>query len=1278
MDGQSGVPTFKWHGLMNWIDEFFDSSGMPSGVDIVCAGGARLSERIGELLFVVLTGLQDGDGRRVYRKVLVVLPPVEDEQRDRIVEHLAAAADRFRGTPLDDAELAAIDRQVTVRRAADFDFESLSLVLRDITTRTLVVVIDSALYRVASLDSGDQPMGTARIDEDLWVHHLHAVAASCVEVARASDSCIILDAGESLPLRESGRELLCSIEGCGVCGGSNEDDPAKVVMSESEGWLGYMKMGRSDLAMAAIDALPAALEQHKIAFKIQMLHMGGSEGAAIELLRNELAVGNRFDPTFRVRAAKFADAANDHAMVADLLRDTVHRLETEEWIELALAISRRSALQDLERECIELLSKLFQRSTGLRDHYFVHLLKACGDLANGKTLGELGGPPQFAAFSRSLLGALNNFSDKTYEEAIATVEQEWPECVGDARLACAVHAQESGLVSSALSLARPDENTGDFSRHAAGILLWGIETSLLSGEKVELVRETLMESVVAVLAYLAGHPTDASTRLRLTRLMSVQVSASLGIVLLSHAVLTLSTTEPKIKQREKPDQDEATDEQFKTFFRAAFEALKDKGPLQIGLSQLPAELMVPSAGALLEWIVFMIDRIGREEDSPADFDFLEKLLAIGAAIASHTADPNQDLFLLRLAAEKFAICGMMQKARDHVEHGLTITRADPVRGRMAWYAFADIYQRGRNSVEALVGMGCTLSCAADVSVEQAFYETYGLIRILRDLGMGTTAAQLLPRCTSLMMLLDLGNSMTHRLETIALSIRLSEAASKEDPAALRRLATDLVHNLQTVLVRKDDVLPVVMMAAQVFELCKEAGVTVADAEQALLCQAAASLGARSALLVGLATDPNPSSEQVLEWLKRGEAARYSEDVGYDMHALVRVARRLLSTAEVINDAKVAFFASELTTDLGVTPPGLLQADGERPVWLPTSIEVTSERAVEISRQGITVSSLALNHQGRLVRVTAKEGKLQHTVVEDESVFSSARLSDWSKTYPFAYGLDSDDPNVFYTSTHGLGLTQAASERVVFVLDTQLQRLAPNLIVIEGELAGTNSAVAVAPSMAWLHAAVTKLRAPQLQPAVAWISIATEKGRYGTLEMLADRIREPLERHGIKLLTASKVPLDLKGAELAIVAAHGAVASEGRYFQVVADEDDLKMSAVTLAQTLQGAGVVILFVCSGGRFDKHPLASTAVALPKELLDRGSSAVVGSPWPLETGVPAYWLPAFLESWDAGDYLIDAVRRANRAVADRLGESPSRSLALTVYGNPLVVRQGLHSRY
>jgi len=98
------------------------------------------------------------------------------------------------------------------------------------------------------------------------------------------------------------------------------------------------------------------------------------------------------------------------------------------------------------------------------------------------------------------------------------------------------------------------------------------------------------------------------------------------------------------------------------------------------------------------------------------------------------------------------------------------------------------------------------------------------------------------------------------------------------------------------------------------------------------------------------------------------------------------------------------------------------------------------------------------------------------------------------------------------------------------------------------------------------------------------------------------------------------------------------------------------------------------VCSGGRQDEHPVASTTVGLPKQLLERGSSAVIASPWPLDSRVPSHWLPAFLTAWEAGDKLIDANASANRAVAREMGDSPARVMAMTLYGNPFLCRQDL----
>jgi len=56
----------------------------------------------------------------------------------------------------------------------------------------------------------------------------------------------------------------------------------------------------------------------------------------------------------------------------------------------------------------------------------------------------------------------------------------------------------------------------------------------------------------------------------------------------------------------------------------------------------------------------------------------------------------------------------------------------------------------------------------------------------------------------------------------------------------------------------------------------------------------------------------------------------------------------------------------------------------------------------------------------------------------------------------------------------------------------------------------------------------------------------------------------------------------------------------------------------------------------------------------------------PWPLDSQLPARWLPEFLRWWDAGETLIDAVHAANVALY-RSRDDLAQALAMNTLGNP-----------
>jgi CHAT domain-containing protein len=97
-------------------------------------------------------------------------------------------------------------------------------------------------------------------------------------------------------------------------------------------------------------------------------------------------------------------------------------------------------------------------------------------------------------------------------------------------------------------------------------------------------------------------------------------------------------------------------------------------------------------------------------------------------------------------------------------------------------------------------------------------------------------------------------------------------------------------------------------------------------------------------------------------------------------------------------------------------------------------------------------------------------------------------------------------------------------------------------------------------------------------------------------------------------------------------------------------------------------VVVLFVCSAGRADQSPEGESTYGLARELLGQGCSAVVASPWPLDSRVPYHWFPTFMEAWSSGKSVAAATFLANQHVANYFSSNLANCLAMTVFGDGL----------
>lgn len=1266
-----GIPrsSFDIDGMAN----FFQNSPFGfCGGDIFSCGPFDVLENVANMVFI-LSMVEDENGRNPISEFVVVLPPDFEHTAEDVRAAFASAVSVHRGRPLDERELEILPRRLRIVHAASLQVDTVMAIVERARRNSVLILCAGAKYRDEALELPDAKPGQLGLEEDLWVPHFHSLAAKAIAAANRYELYLALHTGKWRPYRKANTDLLLSVDNCGLLTAENDNDIDGVLAENGERWVADISGGRVGSVLAAIDALPDGFKRQKTGLTIQLLHRAGLAPQAGELIREDLRSGSNPSPEGRVKLAIIAVEAGAHDLASEVMNPAIGQLTSQEMLEAAVTLAYELGEKKLESRSVRRLERMFPGSHHLQRHRLRLLLK---DRDYAGVTAMLAVPPpginqDAAAYHARLAAALSGADKPRYEAVLAEVADRWPARLVRARLACIRDAEERGLFSEALALAMTLELTGEHAQRSAWALLHAIEQLLIRRDEhggLGIDPADLDRPINSLLRYLAHNPADGETRRALAKLLSVRVTGTYGLPMIATATLKLVQAAPaptggstRLQARGQVDYEEI----LTPFLKSALQWLADQGIVILGRTTLPAALLNGQADALIQGLSRLIEHVGQSLRDDSDIDYIQKLLAIAVGTASHTSTPNIDLMLVRLVAGAYVHAGRVQHARNLAEHGLQIAGDDPLRSRIAWCGYADIYHRLHNLTESLVGMACALSCDTPVGPEEAWYETHGLIRLLRDLNMTAFARSLLPTAKELFRTMAVDKSQGHRLETIELGLRFRELTKMiPTPDEMAEILGALADNCQMVIDRHDELAPVSILLAQAIQIAEVNGIAVPEKTRERLEAALAALGEPNAFMVRTLSASEPVAKDVLSFAKRLEPAQHSEDAAYDVRPVAMAARRLLDSGEAGHDAKVAAFAIELLADQAI------KRQSSSCSALPSSIDEPADFAKEISRAGISVTLLGVAETNRVVRVTAQGGELSATISEPSDVFSKAAFDTWGEQYPYRYGFDSDDPNRFYNSMRGLGISAAPTTRALLVADVALQQLPVNLLMASGEFLGLQVPAAAAPSLSWLKEA--RARPARTGAPFAWIPIADDAEAIQTLGVLADRLSGTLRTHSIGLDTGLAVPKGLTGAELAIITAHGSIIPEGRYFQVVADDADMRLTPDAISIAARNAGVVILFVCSAGRFDKHPMADTTTGLAKELLDRGCSAVIASPWPLNASVPAYWLPAFMEAWSVGATVIDANFEGNKAVERAIGNSPANCLALTVFGDPLLTRR------
>lgn len=992
--------------------------------------------------------------------------------------------------------------------------------------------------------------------------------------------------------------------------------------------------------------------------------------ALLQQLRPHL---ESFEKDNVVQIARIAYKCGDDVAARQLLPRDPMGCDEETWLEEGLDLATELEEDELITRYDAQLAALFPNSGRLRENRDRRLLLNCRKVSVHR--GHVFTTAGFSARHLEILDAVT-IPAPHYDELIEKAtkwDKEWLEL---AAICCAMHARTVDKNLDAIEAGSLITSSPLYGRQATQIVLSATRALMLEGGVPQEEQEYYRYPLMAAVRFLAQHPRDKDVRASFSRLLSVEACGELGLPVIAVTMLDLASVGvslakgPSETPTDSVSGDEKADEDAtEAALMRCMEWIAERGYGEFGVTVVPRELVGTYADRVIRLISQMMLHAGGIEGQDIELQTMSQMVLIASAVRPYaTTERDEDLRLLRLLAGHYTVAGRFQHARNLAEQILAIGQDTEVRRRLAWFAFADVYQRCRNPIDALVGLACAF--ATDTPVEKAdlWQEIYAVIRVLRDIGMTEFASKFLPALKTLIADLGYDPETDPRIVSTELGLRVVKI-SRLDAQGVSTLINDIVKACGRAK-DKSDVLPLVVLFGQVVRAADERSIAVPMEARRLLAVLVGRVGARESELVETASSLVPTTYQVVSMFNSVERAMFGGDAATDLEVVGMAARRLLiEPGDAADTGKAITLAVELLADqtmnLFGSPPDLTED------W-------ALQYALSLNDEGLDVAFMALNNAGELSVAVVSKGKAKAIEQPKHEKSFHRRMQAWLGKYPKAYGLIDayHGNNEFFSTMEALNVRLPESEKLLVVAEPLLQQLTANLVVVHPEdggfeyFYGSRSAVGFVPSLRWLSVTRARVRAGK-EAYRAWISADSGPDAVGTLDIALARLSGTFEEFGFSVDTNRRLPGGMSDAGLVVVTAHGGLAQEGRYLHSIRDEGKLVEPPSALAASLAGVELVILFVCSGGRIDKHPWGNRTVGLPRQLLDKGARVVIASPWPLDVKVTYTWLEPFMNAWNAGETVLQATKLANEVVANRLGDNPQYSLAMSVYGDVLVTK-------
>lgn len=813
---------------------------------------------------------------------------------------------------------------------------------------------------------------------------------------------------------------------------------------------------------------------------------------------------------------------------------------------------------------------------------------------------------------------------------------------------------------------------------------------------------------------LAARPTDTTGRLRLEDITDGgALGESVSYELLGPMVEAPADTGDCPPAPDIPPSDEREMREFSDFMRSL---VAQQGRIHLVPKRLDRSLDTATAGRLIRGGMQIVDeglvKPDLEETDVGGFILLLSGLLDVVHTAHDTATPrgaSLAIAMVHRVVARLAMQGLGQPARDLVETVMHIaggTREAAVLAD-AWLALADVRQRGHQPLLALLALAHASRLLPADPTRRLTYHAVA-IRVFRNMHLLDAAsgqmraysaiAETRPDLVAPGQRNSLGWSLAlahaarhagsetwasdHGERVAAVAREAFSTVDADDEAAPHRMvaATNLVHAIQLL---RDHEIPLPVDESKLRSKLSTLGSAAPGTFQALI------------------TD-TPSFAQFRRAVETSIAARHSSDLLPDTRPARVIARKILdgelnlasraATLEVLSDLESGHSAANVPLDARVaraatariferardgrtidgivdilsrsesteTTHGLLAVLADPPAFLADLLD--------IGRDGVLLEATSLL-AGGLGHLRIDRGAA-HWTVEPTTIFDPHRLGAYERDYPYAFHTLDDrsfDPEGDVAhALGGLGLSPIASNVTLrcVVPDHRLLAIPANLQPLGDELAGDLYPICQAPSLAWLRDAhAARSRPPVAWRATAWILGEDPQAFASTLAVGAQSLTDLLGPFGVKIQRDVELSA-VRSDPVMWIMAHGGLGLDARHFARISNDRQDRHPAADLVAAAEGASLVVLLVCSGGRGSHDLFTERVRGLPTALLRRGVRTVVASPWPLDVIVGALWSEAFARRLRAGDAAAAATFAANRTLANR---HPKHRLAMHVHGDP-----------